>query len=37
VTASLGGEFEVPTIDGGKSKVKVPGGHAIGPPFPPRR
>jgi len=26
VTASLGGEFEVPTIDGGKSKVKVPEG-----------
>src|SRR5579872_3907900 len=26
VAASLGGEFEVPTIDGGKSKVKVPAG-----------
>jgi molecular chaperone DnaJ len=24
VTAALGGEFEVPTIDGGKTKVKVP-------------
>ncbi|MCK1389932.1 molecular chaperone DnaJ [Bradyrhizobium sp. 1] len=26
VTAALGGEFEVPTIDGGKAKVKVPAG-----------
>ena len=26
VTAALGGEFEVPTIDGGKSRVKVPEG-----------
>ena len=26
VTATLGGEFEVPTIDGGKTKVKVPEG-----------
>src|SRR5438128_1557018 len=26
VTAALGGEFEVPTIDGGKTKVKVPAG-----------
>jgi molecular chaperone DnaJ len=24
VTAALGGEFEVPTIDGGKTRVKVP-------------
>ncbi len=24
VTAALGGEFEVPTVDGGKTKVKVP-------------
>jgi molecular chaperone DnaJ len=24
VTAAIGGEFEVPTIDGGKTKVKVP-------------
>ena len=26
VTAALGGEFEVPTIDKGKTKVKIPGG-----------
>src|SRR5216684_248598 len=26
VTAALGGEFEVPTIDGGKTRVKVPEG-----------
>ncbi len=26
VTASLGGEFEVPTIDGGKTRVKIPAG-----------
>ena len=26
VTAALGGEIEVPTIDGGKTKVKVPAG-----------
>jgi molecular chaperone DnaJ len=26
VTAALGGELEVPTIDGGKTKVKVPEG-----------
>ena len=26
VTASLGGEFEVPTIEGGRTKVKVPAG-----------
>jgi molecular chaperone DnaJ len=26
VTAAIGGEFEVPTIDGGKTKVKVPEG-----------
>ena len=25
-TAALGGEFEVPTIDGGKTRVKVPDG-----------
>ena len=24
VTATLGGEFEVPTIDGGRTKVKIP-------------
>ena len=33
VTASLGGEFEVPTIDGGKSKVKVPEGTQSGRRF----
>jgi DnaJ-class molecular chaperone with C-terminal Zn finger domain len=26
VTAALGGEFEVPTIDKGKTKVKIPAG-----------
>jgi molecular chaperone DnaJ len=30
VTASLGGEFEVPTIDGGKTKVKIPEGTQSG-------
>jgi molecular chaperone DnaJ len=29
-TASLGGEVEVPTIDGGKSRVKVPAGSQTG-------
>ncbi|QCO56164.1 molecular chaperone DnaJ [Pseudorhodobacter turbinis] len=29
-TAALGGEVEVPTIDGGKSRVKVPGGSQTG-------
>jgi molecular chaperone DnaJ len=33
VTASLGGEFEVPTIDGSKSKVKVPEGTQSGRRF----
>jgi molecular chaperone DnaJ len=33
VTASLGAEFEVPTIDGGKSKVKVPEGTQSGRRF----
>jgi molecular chaperone DnaJ len=33
VTASLGGEFEVPTIDGGKNKVKVPEGTQSGRRF----
>src|ERR1700751_2511151 len=33
VTASLGGEFEVPTIDGGKTKVKVPEGTHSGRRF----
>ena len=37
VTAALGGEFEVPTIDGGKTRVKVPGGHPVRPPLPPAR
>ncbi len=29
-TAALGGEVEVPTIDGGKARVKVPGGSQTG-------
>jgi molecular chaperone DnaJ len=33
VTAALGGEVEVPTIDGGKSKVKVPSGTQTGRRF----
>jgi molecular chaperone DnaJ len=33
VTASLGGEFEVPTIDGGKTRVKVPEGMQTGQRF----
>jgi molecular chaperone DnaJ len=33
VTAALGGEFEVPTIDGGKTKVKVPEGTQSGRRF----
>jgi molecular chaperone DnaJ len=30
ITAALGGEVEVPTIDGGKSRVKVPAGTQAG-------
>src|ERR1700743_2624219 len=30
VTAALGGEFEVPTIDKGKTKVKIPAGTQTG-------
>ena len=33
VTAAVGGEFEVPTIDGGKTKVKVPEGTQSGRRF----
>lgn len=33
VTAALGGEFEVPTIDGGKTRVKVPEGAQSGRRF----
>jgi molecular chaperone DnaJ len=33
VTASLGGEFEVPTIDGGNTRVKVPEGTQSGRRF----
>src|ERR1700716_2702665 len=33
VTAALGGEFEVPTIDGGKTRVKVPEGTQSGRRF----
>jgi molecular chaperone DnaJ len=33
VTASVGGEFEVPTIDGGQTRVKVPEGTQSGQRF----
>ena len=33
VTAALGGEFEVPTIDGSKTRVKVPAGTQSGRRF----
>jgi molecular chaperone DnaJ len=33
VTAAIGGEFEVPSIDGGHSRVKVPGGTQSGRRF----
>ena len=33
VTAALGGEFEVPTIDGGQTRVKVPEGMQTGRRF----
>ena len=33
VQAALGGEFEVPTIDGGKTRVKVPEGTQSGRRF----
>ena len=33
VTAALGGEFEVPSIDGAKSRVKVPAGTQSGRRF----
>ena len=29
-TAALGGDIEVPTIDGGRSRVKVPAGSQSG-------
>ena len=32
-TASLGGEFQVPTIDGGQTRVKVPEGTQTGKQF----
>ncbi|MBZ0229462.1 MAG: molecular chaperone DnaJ [Bauldia sp.] len=32
-TAALGGEFHVPTIDGGKTRVKVPDGSQTGKQF----
>jgi molecular chaperone DnaJ len=32
-TAALGGEFQVPTIDGGKTRVKVPDGTQSGKQF----
>src|SRR5881275_1162012 len=33
VAAALGGDFEVPTIDGGKTKVKIPAGTQSGRRF----
>jgi molecular chaperone DnaJ len=33
VTAALGGDFEVPAIDGSKAKVKVPAGTQTGRRF----
>ena len=33
VTAAIGGEFEVPSIDGAKTRVKVPGGTQSGRRF----
>jgi molecular chaperone DnaJ len=33
VTAALGGEFEVPTLNGGKTRVKVPEGTQSGRHF----
>jgi molecular chaperone DnaJ len=33
VTAALGGDFEVPAIDGGKARVKVPSGTQTGRRF----
>jgi molecular chaperone DnaJ len=33
ITAALGGEFEVPAIDGSKARVKVPGGTQTGRRF----
>jgi molecular chaperone DnaJ len=33
VTATIGGEFDVPTVDGGRSKVKVPEGTQTGKRF----
>jgi molecular chaperone DnaJ len=32
-TAALGGEFQVPTIEGGRTKVKVPEGTQTGTQF----
>src|SRR4029453_13287010 len=36
IKAALGGEFEVPTIDGGNTRVKVPEGTQSGGRFRPR-
>jgi molecular chaperone DnaJ len=33
VTATIGGEFDVPTVDGGRSKVKIPEGTQTGKRF----
>ena len=35
-TAALGGSFEVATLDGTQTRVKVAGGHAERPPVPPQ-
>ena len=32
-TASLGGQFEVPTLDGGRARVKIPAGTQTGKQF----
>ena len=36
-TAALGGEIEAPTLDGGRTRVKVPAGRAVGQAAPPAR
>ena len=36
-TAALGGEIDAPTLDGGKTRVKVPAGRAVGQAAPAAR